>query len=78
MPEFLAAKVDRATQVPERYKASAAHQSMTVYLEDWEQAHAILGRRLAKLRQLRDDRRGAAERGEWPGSHDASSSEPQR
>jgi hypothetical protein len=59
MPEYLAAIVGRKTMMSNCYKAAAAHWDMTVYLEDWEQAHAILGRRIAVLRRLRDDRRAA-------------------
>ena len=66
MPEFLAAIVGRKTTIAEGFERHAAHQSMTTYLLDWEQAHARLGRRIAELRQLRDDRRAASAAGTWP------------
>ena len=66
MPELIAAVVGRKTTLEGRYLSHAAYQSMDVILEDWEQAHARLGRQIEILREVRGARRDAAERGEWP------------
>lgn len=52
--------------------AHAAHQSMTVYLTDWERAYARLGRQIEVLRQARDERKEAKEAGTWPAPIDGS------
>jgi hypothetical protein len=66
MPDFLAAVVSRKTALGDRYLAHAAHQSMTVYLEDWEQAYRLLGTAIERLRAAGDERREAANDGRWP------------
>lgn len=67
MPEFLAAVVGRKTILnDELYLRHAAHQSMTVYLEDWEQAYRHLGRAIEALRVARDQRKSDTEAGRWP------------
>lgn len=66
MPDELAAIVAKRTTLDEAYKMHAAHQSMTIYLTDWEEAHAMLGRRIERLRLWRDVRLGEAERRAWP------------
>lgn len=65
-PEQLAAVVAHRTEISGGYLAHAAHQSMTVYLDDWEQAHRRLTRRIEMLRQARDERKAATEAGLWP------------
>lgn len=57
MPEFLASTVGQRTTLADGYRQHASHQSMSVYLKDWEKAHARLGRQIEELRRLRDDRR---------------------
>lgn len=65
-PMLVSGRVDTATTISERYRQHASHQSMTVYLNDWERAHARLGRQIETLRTLRDQRKAEAEGGEWP------------
>ena len=66
MPAELRAAVAAATTIGSGYREHAAHESMTWYLEDWEEAHARLGRQIEALRALRDERREAKESGRWP------------
>lgn len=66
MPDLLASVVARRTQLDDRYLAHAAHQSMTAYVKDWEEAYARLGRQLDALRAQRDERKAAKAAGTWP------------
>lgn len=64
--EKLASQVFIRTSIPNGYRAHAAHQSMTVYLEDWERALERLSAQVEVLRALRDARIVEAESGSWP------------
>lgn len=66
MPELLHNRALNATTIENRYVEHAAHQSMTVYLDDWERAYARLGNQIEALRGIRDARKKATEQGDWP------------
>lgn len=66
MPDELHATVRARTDLPDLYRRSAAHQSMSHYLADWEKAYEVLGRRIAVLRSLRDERQAEQSSGVWP------------
>lgn len=70
MPDELHATVVRRTTLDALYQRSAAHQSMTHYLRDWEKAHSELGKRIEKLRAMRDEREQEAALGLWPTPQD--------
>jgi hypothetical protein len=65
-PDFLLSIVADRTGLPERYLRSAAHQSMSAYLLEWERARVRLDRQIERLRAARDERRAASEAGDWP------------
>lgn len=65
-PDLLASTVLARTKLPSRYLDHAAHQGMTVYLADWEEAHRRLGEAIEQLRAARDERRSATDEGRWP------------
>lgn len=64
--DMLGAMVERRTTIGDGYRKHAAHQSMSVYLADWEQALARLTRQVEELRRLRDERIAEVEAGTWP------------
>ena len=67
MPDRLFDTVRTKTYLdPKTYMEHAAYQSMNVVLDDWERTYVLLGRRIAKLRAARDERRRATESGAWP------------
>ena len=67
-PDLLASVVRVRPQLSDGFLAHAAHEAMTVYLEDWELAAGRLERQIDVLRDARDERKAAKERGDWPSS----------
>lgn len=63
---MLAATVRHRTVIRDGYRRHASHESMTAYLVDWQRARDRLDRQIAALTELRDERRAASERGDWP------------
>lgn len=55
-PEFLRETVAARTTLSDRYLVHASHQSMSVYLADWERALERLQRQIGRLRACRDER----------------------
>lgn len=66
MPDRLLSTVRHKTVLPTGYRRHASYQSMSVTLDDWTAARAVLDRRIAALTVLRDERKVAEGRGEWP------------
>lgn len=66
MPETVSKRVARATRIESRFIAHAAHQAMSAYLDDWEEAYLLLGRKIGDLRTLRDRRLQETAEGRWP------------
>jgi hypothetical protein len=66
MPDLLRLTVRTRTTLGPGYQRNAAHQSMSAFLADWEEAHALLGMRIETLRILRDQRIVEVAAGEWP------------
>lgn len=62
----LASSVRKATTLRKGFRRHAAYQAMDVVLADWQAAHERLGRAIAELQALRDERAAQVERGEWP------------
>ena len=65
-PDLLASVVRLRTQLSDGFLEHAAHEAMTVYLEDWEKAKMRLDHYIDVLREARDERKAAKERGDWP------------
>ena len=59
-------RVSKTAVLTKGYLASAAHQSMTIYLDDWILARDHLERRIEKLTAARDQRKIDTESGAWP------------
>lgn len=66
MVDRIASAVERGTSISDRYRESASWQSMDAFLVDWHRAQHRLNRQITELTKLRDERRDATERGEWP------------
>jgi hypothetical protein len=63
---FVHSVVCERTTIGDRYRASAAWQSMDAYLVDWKMAYERLGRQIAELEAMRDQRKADKEAGVWP------------
>lgn len=72
MPELLSYQVRKGSTLREGFRRNAAYQAMDVYLADRQAAHERLGRAIAELQALRDERAAQVERGEWPPSREGS------
>lgn len=66
MLDLLYSRVRKATGIHARYRAHASYRSMDVFLDDWQATYDLLGRRIATLQILRDERKREVEAGEWP------------
>lgn len=64
--DVLSSMIEHRTTIGDGYRRNASHQSMSVYLADWERAQARLGRQIDELRRMRDERVAAVEAGMWP------------
>lgn len=58
--------VDSRTRIGLGFRKHAAVQAIDAYLDDWQVAYHLLGRRILGLELLREERVEQIDNGKWP------------